>query len=96
MGILGGTDSSLDYNDDSSWLCNVAKEEDVLKSCEKVDIAIATPGKLVEHIKNDPTFDIQDLHYLIVDEADKLLMQSYSNWIHVVFLLFSLNSLVIW
>lgn len=67
---------------------HVATDADVIKSCEKVDIAIATPGKLVEHIKNDPTFDIQDLQYLIVDEADKLLMQSYSNWIHVVFALF--------
>ena len=34
-------------------------EMQLLKSCEKVDIAVTTPGKLVEHIKNDPSFDIQ-------------------------------------
>ena len=38
----------------------------------------------MEHIKNNPFFDIQDLQYLVVDEADKLLLQSYDNWIQVV------------
>ena len=59
-------------------------EDDVIQSCEQVDIIITTPGKLVEHIKNNPNFDIQDLQYLVVDEADKLLLQSYDNWIQVV------------
>ena len=59
-------------------------EDDVIQSCEQVDIIITTHGKLVEHIKNNPNFDIQDLQYLVVDEADKLLLQSYDNWIQVV------------
>lgn len=67
-------------------------EEDAVQSCEQVDIIISTPGKLVEHIKNNPNFDIQDLQYLIVDEADKLLLQSYDNWIQVVPIHFSRDS----
>ena len=66
------------------WLEANGKHDDILQSCEKVDIVITTPGRLVEQIKNNPAFDIQDLQYLVVDEADKLLLQSYNNWIHVV------------
>ena len=50
-----------------------------------MDIVIATPGKLVEYIKTNPSFNIQNLQYLVVDEADKLLLQSFDNWIHVVY-----------
>ncbi len=58
---------------------------DVLNNDENVDIVIATPGKLVEYIKTNPSFNIQNLQYLVVDEADKLLLQSFDNWIHVVY-----------
>ncbi|KNB43821.1 hypothetical protein JH06_2267 [Blastocystis sp. subtype 4] len=60
-------------------------ELDVLNNDENVDIVIATPGKLVEYIKTNPSFNIQNLQYLVVDEADKLLLQSFDNWIHVVY-----------
>ena len=52
---------------------------------ERVDIVISTPGKLVEFIKRNPSVDLQCLQYLVVDEADKLLLQSFNNWIHVVY-----------
>ena len=57
---------------------------DFLTSDERVDIVISTPGKLVEFIKRNPSVDFQNLQYLVVDEADKLLLQSFNNWIHVV------------
>lgn len=56
----------------------------MLNNDENVDIVIATPGKLVEYIKTNPSFNIQNLQYLVVDEADKLLLQSFDNWINVV------------
>ena len=101
LGSWGAADSSLDYHDDDTWLRECNEEEDLLGTYEEVDIAITTPGRLVEHIKNNPQFDIQvrlpffinaqNLQYLIVDEADKLLLQSFSNWIHVVRLLLLLH-----
>ena len=108
LGSWGTDDSSLDYHDDDTWLRDCNEEEDLLSNEEEVDIAITTPGRLVEHIKNNPHFDIQvssfillhpqNLQYLIVDEADKLLLQSFSNWIHVVgiFLFFHSSSMANW
>ncbi|KAL2075996.1 hypothetical protein VTL71DRAFT_939 [Oculimacula yallundae] len=57
---------------------------DVIKSWPKVDILICTPGRLVEHIKSTPGFSVSYLQWLIVDEADKLLDQSFQQWLPVV------------
>ena len=37
------------------------------------DIIIATPGRLIDLIKNSQNFDLNDLEILVFDEADKLL-----------------------
>jgi len=47
------------------------KQEAELRSFP--DIIIATPGRLIDHIQNSKSFDIEDLEILIFDEADKLL-----------------------
>lgn len=46
-----------------------------------VDVLVCTPGRLVDHLDNTPGFTLQHLHFLVVDEADKILSQSYHNWI---------------
>jgi ATP-dependent RNA helicase DDX51/DBP6 len=43
------------------------------------DIVVATPGRLVEHINGTSGFDLKHLQFLVVDEADRLLAQSYVN-----------------
>jgi ATP-dependent RNA helicase DDX51/DBP6 len=50
----------------------------------KVDILICTPGRLVDHIRSTPGFTVEDLEWLVIDEADKLLDQSFQGWISVV------------
>ncbi|CZT08317.1 related to ATP dependent RNA helicase [Rhynchosporium agropyri] len=57
---------------------------DVIKSWSKVDILICTPGRLVDHIKSTPGFTVSFLQWLVVDEADKLLDQSFQQWLPVV------------
>ncbi|CAG8805405.1 44759_t:CDS:10 [Gigaspora margarita] len=47
----------------------------------KVDILIATPGRLIEHLSTTPNFTLQHLRFLIIDEADRLLNQSYHDWL---------------
>lgn len=47
----------------------------------KVDIVIATPGRLVDHLNGTLGFTLQHLRYLVIDEADRLLTQSYQNWL---------------
>jgi ATP-dependent RNA helicase DDX51/DBP6 len=46
-----------------------------------VDIVIATPGRLVDHLNGTLGFTLQHLRYLVIDEADRLLTQSYQNWL---------------
>jgi ATP-dependent RNA helicase DDX51/DBP6 len=49
------------------------------------DIIVATPGRLVDHIRSQtPGFTLAYLQYLVVDEADRLLNQSYQEWAEVV------------
>ncbi|KAM0474774.1 hypothetical protein ACHAPX_007295 [Trichoderma viride] len=50
----------------------------------KVDILICTPGRLVEHIDQTPGFTLSYIRWLVVDEADKLLAQSFQGWLGVV------------
>ena len=49
-----------------------------------VDILVATPGRLIDHLEKTPGFTLQHLRFLIIDEADRLLNQSYQGWIQRV------------
>jgi ATP-dependent RNA helicase DDX51/DBP6 len=46
-----------------------------------IDILIATPGRLVDHINVTPGFTLEHLRFLVIDEADRLLQQSYQDWL---------------
>lgn len=47
----------------------------------KVDILICTPGRLMDHLNGTPNFTLQHLRFLIIDEADRLLAQSFHDWL---------------
>jgi ATP-dependent RNA helicase DDX51/DBP6 len=47
----------------------------------KVDILICTPGRLIDHLAGTPGFSLQHLRFLVVDEADRLLAQSFQDWL---------------
>ena len=46
-----------------------------------VDVLVATPGRLVDHLDRTPGFTLQHLRFCVIDEADRLVNQSYHNWI---------------
>ena len=50
----------------------------------KVDILICTPGRLVEHIQSTTGFHLRDVRWLVIDEADRLLDQSFQEWVDVL------------
>lgn len=50
-----------------------------------IDVLVCTPGRLVDHCDNTPGFTLQHLRFLVIDEADRLLSQSYHGWIARVF-----------
>ncbi|KAG9014032.1 ATP-dependent RNA helicase dbp6 [Tulasnella sp. JGI-2019a] len=47
----------------------------------KLDILICTPGRLMDHLNNTPNFSLQHLRFLVIDEADRLITQSFQNWL---------------
>ncbi|WAR56389.1 hypothetical protein PtB15_7B237 [Puccinia triticina] len=48
-----------------------------------VDVVIATPGRLIDHLNSTPGFSLQHLCFLVLDEADQLLNKSQA-WLHQV------------
>ncbi|KFY81803.1 hypothetical protein V500_11075 [Pseudogymnoascus sp. VKM F-4518 (FW-2643)] len=78
-------------------VANLLMDEDIstpidhmVQYSPKVDIMICTPGRLVEHLKSTPGFTLEHLKWLVIDEADKLLDQSFQQWLETV--MASLNS----
>ncbi|KAJ8442619.1 hypothetical protein Cgig2_008395 [Carnegiea gigantea] len=49
-----------------------------------VDILVATPGRLMDHINTTNGFTLEHLHYLVVDETDRLLREAYQSWLPTV------------
>lgn len=45
------------------------------------DVLICTPGRLVDHLTATPGFTLQHLRWLIIDEADRLLNQTFDGWL---------------
>lgn len=69
-----------------------ALPDHIIRHVSKVDILICTPGRLVEHIKSTPGFTLEHIKWLVVDEADKLLDQSFQQWLDVVMAAISVES----
>lgn len=59
------------------------KEEGRKLQQNQPDILVSTPGRLVEHMSNN-SIDLQHLRFLVIDEADRLLNQSFQNWCQVL------------
>ncbi|KAK8087152.1 hypothetical protein PG994_002126 [Apiospora phragmitis] len=56
----------------------------VVEYVSKVDILICTPGRLVEHINLTPGFNLDDVRWLVLDEADKFFGQNYQQFLDIV------------
>ncbi|AJP41363.1 Dbp6p [Saccharomyces cerevisiae YJM1078] len=69
----------------TSLIVSIAKLENSLKDEHKKlsnlepDILITTPGRLVDHL-NMKSINLKNLKFLIIDEADRLLNQSFQGW----------------
>ncbi|RBA12203.1 hypothetical protein FPRO05_03653 [Fusarium proliferatum] len=56
----------------------------VVDYISKIDVLICTPGRLVEHMEQTKGFNLDYIRWLVVDEADKLLAQSFQGWLDLV------------
>lgn len=52
------------------------------------DIVVATPGRIIDHLRNSLSVGLEDLAILILDEADRLLELGFSAEIHELVLFF--------
>ncbi|XP_072389207.1 probable ATP-dependent RNA helicase DDX27 [Diabrotica undecimpunctata] len=51
-------------------------QENILR--KNPDIVIATPGRLIDHLKSTPTFSLDSIEVLILDEADRMLDEYFA------------------
>ncbi|XP_044746859.1 probable ATP-dependent RNA helicase DDX27 [Coccinella septempunctata] len=51
-------------------------QENILR--KNPDVVIATPGRLIDHLKSTPTFSLDSIEVLILDEADRILDEYFS------------------
>ncbi|XP_057874002.2 DEAD-box ATP-dependent RNA helicase 1 isoform X2 [Cryptomeria japonica] len=65
-----------------NFLGMFGESEDMDKnSIMSVDVLVATPGKLMDHISGTKGFTLEYLRYLVVDETDRLLREAYQDWL---------------
>jgi ATP-dependent RNA helicase DDX51/DBP6 len=81
-----GTDESVynEFYDDVESMSGLRLPLHVPEYTSNVDVLICTPGRLVEHLRSTPGFTLDFLKWLIIDEADKLLDQSFQQWLEKV------------
>lgn len=56
---------------------SVKSQEVALRT--RPDVLIATPGRLIDHIHNSPSFALDTLDILILDEADRMLSDGFTD-----------------
>ncbi|XP_028303556.1 putative ATP-dependent RNA helicase DDX27 [Gouania willdenowi] len=55
------------------------------------DVLIATPGRLIDHLHNTPTFELSHIEILILDEADRMLDEYFEEQMKEIIRLCSYN-----
>lgn len=56
---------------------SLREQEAVLK--KRPDVVIATPGRFIDHMRNSPSFTIDTLEILVLDEADRMLEDGFAD-----------------
>ncbi|CAH8594503.1 unnamed protein product [Heterobilharzia americana] len=73
VGVLAGIQS---FNKEQEDIIDTTTES----YTAKVDIVVATPGRLVDHLYNTPGFSMERLRILVIDEADRVIVEEKQNW----------------
>eukprot|EP00484_Ammonia_sp_Unknown_P023020 CAMPEP_0197037040 /NCGR_PEP_ID=MMETSP1384-20130603/14356_1 /TAXON_ID=29189 /ORGANISM="Ammonia sp." /LENGTH=704 /DNA_ID=CAMNT_0042467291 /DNA_START=41 /DNA_END=2155 /DNA_ORIENTATION=+ len=78
--MMIGTNSLSMYRPCSSQ--NTASDGNGKRDQTGIDILVCTPGRLVDHLNHTQGFTLQSLQYLVLDEADRLLLEGiYQDWL---------------
>ena len=102
--VGGGRVEKSNSSEGSAQSTGLAKEQDMLFECytdilsgeprykSRCDVLITTPGRLVDQLKTTNGLSLKHLQWLVLDEADRLLDQSFNDWLAMV--LGSINNAV--
>lgn len=61
---------------------SLREQEQTLK--KRPDIIIATPGRFIDHMRNTASFVVENLEILVLDEADRMLEEGFSDELNEV------------
>jgi ATP-dependent RNA helicase DDX27 len=61
---------------------NIKGQEALLR--KGPDIVVATPGRLIDHLHNAPSFDLQSIEILVLDEADRMLEEHFEDQLNEI------------
>ncbi|OJD30741.1 atp-dependent rna helicase drs1 [Diplodia corticola] len=56
---------------------SLREQENTLK--QRPDVVIATPGRFIDHMRNSPSFAVDTLEILVLDEADRMLEDGFAD-----------------
>ena len=85
-------DTDSDDSENTDWYARMCALSDPARNFpdhvpqhrSAVDILVCTPGRLVEHLRSTKGFDISTLEWLVIDEADRLLDESFQEWAEIL------------
>ena len=80
--VVGFAVGSSSFTNEQSGLVD---EKSPLQWASKVDILIATPGRLLDHLSSTKGFSLKHVEFLVMDEADRLMNQHYQGWLDTVY-----------
>lgn len=77
---------SFDYDTDPNNLDNItnALPGHFVDYESNIDVLICTPGRLVDHMRRTKGFNLDHVQWLVIDEADRLLNESFQEWVETV------------
>ena len=50
----------------------------------QIDILVSTPGVLIDLMQNSPGFSLKHLEILVIDEADRLMINHHHDWLNAI------------
>ncbi|HSQ90482.1 DEAD/DEAH box helicase, partial [Romboutsia sp.] len=59
-------------------------KEQISSLKQRVHVVVATPGRIIDHIERG-TINIENIKYLIIDEADKMLNKGFIEQVDIIF-----------
>ena len=60
------------------------RKAEALKLAKGVNLLVATPGRLLDHLQNTEGFNIHNLKVLVIDEADRILEVGFEEEMHKI------------